>query len=209
MKLLPLLAGALVAAATLTGSAVAMADEAPLDCAAALTAFQDASKAADAAKADDVAAADAQKLYDTLDAAQIELAAAVKQDNATIPPLSADSQRTKDAKAALVKAQAAVTAFEAKGVKIETLRDTAAKNDAAALVKAADKARATATDACKGADGTPGVVFANCSEVRDAGKAPLGKDQPGYRLGLDSDGDGVACEIDDVPVPTKIDTGRA
>ena len=63
----------------------------------------------------------------------------------------------------------------------------------------------------------PKPLFANCDEVRDAGKAPLNRDQPGYRLGLDADADGIACEVVEgatvitvpVPVPTSIDSGRA
>jgi hypothetical protein len=38
------------------------------------------------------------------------------------------------------------------------------------------------------------VHYANCTAVRGAGKAPLRKGRPGYRAGLDRDGDGVACE---------------
>jgi hypothetical protein len=41
---------------------------------------------------------------------------------------------------------------------------------------------------------TAGVYYPNCSAVRAAGKAPLHSGQPGYRAGLDRDGDGVACE---------------
>lgn len=36
--------------------------------------------------------------------------------------------------------------------------------------------------------------YRNCAEVRKAGKAPLLRDQPGYRPELDKDGDGVACD---------------
>ena len=36
--------------------------------------------------------------------------------------------------------------------------------------------------------------YANCSAVRAAGTAPLHRGDPGYRAGLDGDGDGVACE---------------
>jgi len=39
-----------------------------------------------------------------------------------------------------------------------------------------------------------GVYYASCAAVRAAGKAPLRSDQPGYRPGLDGDGDGIACE---------------
>jgi hypothetical protein len=38
------------------------------------------------------------------------------------------------------------------------------------------------------------VYYANCTGVRAAGTAPLYRGQPGYRSGLDRDGDGVACE---------------
>jgi hypothetical protein len=38
------------------------------------------------------------------------------------------------------------------------------------------------------------AYYANCAAVRAAGKAPLYRGQPGYRPGLDRDGDGVACE---------------
>jgi hypothetical protein len=38
------------------------------------------------------------------------------------------------------------------------------------------------------------VFYSGCSEVRAAGKAPLYAGQPGYRVGMDGDGDGVACE---------------
>ena len=38
------------------------------------------------------------------------------------------------------------------------------------------------------------VYYPNCAAVRAAGKAPLHRGDPGYRSGLDRDGDGVACE---------------
>jgi len=38
------------------------------------------------------------------------------------------------------------------------------------------------------------AYYANCTAARNAGAAPLYKGQPGYRAGLDRDGDGVACE---------------
>lgn len=40
----------------------------------------------------------------------------------------------------------------------------------------------------------PAVYYQNCTEARDAGAAPLYAGEPGYRSGLDRDGDGVACE---------------
>ncbi|MDN5700926.1 MAG: DUF1524 domain-containing protein [Kocuria sp.] len=38
------------------------------------------------------------------------------------------------------------------------------------------------------------LYFSKCAEARAAGLAPLYAGQPGYRAGLDGDGDGVACE---------------
>ncbi|WP_083889817.1 excalibur calcium-binding domain-containing protein [Nocardia pneumoniae] len=36
--------------------------------------------------------------------------------------------------------------------------------------------------------------YKNCTEVRNAGKAPLLRGQPGYAPHLDRDNDGIACE---------------
>ena len=38
------------------------------------------------------------------------------------------------------------------------------------------------------------VYYAGCNQVRAAGKAPLHRGEPGYRIGMDGDGDGTACE---------------
>lgn len=38
------------------------------------------------------------------------------------------------------------------------------------------------------------AYFSNCAEARAAGASPLYAGSPGYRPGLDRDGDGVACE---------------
>lgn len=45
-----------------------------------------------------------------------------------------------------------------------------------------------------GSTGGGSAYYANCDAVRAAGKSPLYSWQPGYRAGLDRDGDGVACE---------------
>lgn len=39
-----------------------------------------------------------------------------------------------------------------------------------------------------------GIYYAGCDEVRARGKAPLYAGQPGYRVGMDGDRDGIACE---------------
>lgn len=49
--------------------------------------------------------------------------------------------------------------------------------------------RATSPDALESS-----VHYAGCNEVRDLGKAPLYAGQPGYRIGMDGDRDGIACE---------------
>ncbi|MCK8456489.1 excalibur calcium-binding domain-containing protein [Sphingomonas faeni] len=38
------------------------------------------------------------------------------------------------------------------------------------------------------------IFYSGCREVRAAGVAPLHRGQPGYRSGMDGDGDGIACE---------------
>lgn len=41
---------------------------------------------------------------------------------------------------------------------------------------------------------SPGGAYANCSEARAAGAAPVRRGDPGYGSHLDRDGDGVGCE---------------
>jgi hypothetical protein len=38
------------------------------------------------------------------------------------------------------------------------------------------------------------VYYRSCKDAWAAGKAPIHAGQPGYRSGLDADGDGIACE---------------
>lgn len=40
----------------------------------------------------------------------------------------------------------------------------------------------------------PSAYYANCDAARSAGVAPLARDEPGYRSGLDRNNDGIACE---------------
>jgi hypothetical protein len=62
-----------------------------------------------------------------------------------------------------------------------------------AVKKPAVKKPAVKKPAVKKPAGT--TYYANCDAVRAAGAAPLHRGQPGYRPGLDRDGDGVACEV--------------
>jgi len=43
-------------------------------------------------------------------------------------------------------------------------------------------------------DPTTVVYYENCAAARNAGVAPLHRNDPGYSSKLDRDGDGVACE---------------
>ena len=38
------------------------------------------------------------------------------------------------------------------------------------------------------------AYYPNCAAARAAGAAPIRRGDPGYRAGLDRDGDGVACD---------------
>lgn len=40
----------------------------------------------------------------------------------------------------------------------------------------------------------PSAYYANCTEARNAGVAPIMRGQPGYRSALDRDNDGIACD---------------
>ena len=64
----------------------------------------------------------------------------------------------------------------------------AASSTTQAAESTAAAASATATREAKT---TP---YANCTEVREAGAAPLRRGDPGYSTRLDRDGDGTACE---------------
>ena len=48
--------------------------------------------------------------------------------------------------------------------------------------------------ACHGTKVEDSVYYKNCAEVRAASAAPLHKGSEGYRIELDRDGDGVACD---------------
>jgi hypothetical protein len=80
---------------------------------------------------------------------------------------------------------------------------TSTSAGAASSRPATTMAPATTTVPTK-ADGKPqvttarqtssGVYYKNCSEASRSGAAPIASGQPGYRSGLDSNNNGVACE---------------
>ena len=62
-----------------------------------------------------------------------------------------------------------------------------------------------ALSAAVGAPALAEVQYASCAGARAAGAAPMRVGEPGYRLGLDRDRDGVACEDggDENPAPIE------
>ncbi|OBH83969.1 hypothetical protein A5681_19910 [Mycobacterium scrofulaceum] len=64
-------------------------------------------------------------------------------------------------------------------------------------------AGAPATQAAPATTTSPGpapttgasVYYPNCKAACADGVAPIYRGQPGYRSGLDRDGDGIACEV--------------
>lgn len=68
----------------------------------------------------------------------------------------------------------------------------AAPDSPVAPPNAGSPTRSTDSSSAGSTGGSP--YYANCAAARAAGVAPLHKGDPGYRSGLDRDGDGTACE---------------
>ncbi len=120
-----------------------------------------------------------------------------EKDAKVLGDARAEATQAAVAKAASDKARA----VKAEADKVETARVAAA--EAAAPKAAADEAaRVAAEKAAQQQAPAPqplveapaAVYYANCSEARAAGAAPLFVGQPGYRSGMDGDSDGIACE---------------
>jgi hypothetical protein len=65
--------------------------------------------------------------------------------------------------------------------------------DAAPLPPAAQEVQTSGTDA-ETTSPAAQPYYANCAAVRAAGRGPLRRGEPGYRVGLDRDDDGIACD---------------
>lgn len=119
-------------------------------------------------------------------------------------------QSLNNAKVDLQKAKSQLAEDKAKGAtKNEIDADKQAISQAQAAV---DKAQANVNIEC---GTTPPVshpkpvTYATCAAVHAAGLTEILRGQPGYRLGLDSDRDGVACETGTpVGTPTPVITYR-
>ena len=97
------------------------------------------------------------------------------------------------AKKAAEEEAAKKVAEEKKAAEEEAARK-AAEEQAAAQAEAQRQAEEAARQAQQQQQTQQNVHYANCSEVRAAGAAPLYQGQPGYNGKLDRDHDGVACE---------------
>ncbi|WP_245252422.1 excalibur calcium-binding domain-containing protein [Paenibacillus sediminis] len=64
----------------------------------------------------------------------------------------------------------------------------------ASSLKSSSSNSTTSSSSSSSSHSSSSVYYKNCTAVREAGKAPLYKGDPGYSSKLDRDGDGVACE---------------
>jgi hypothetical protein len=123
-----------------------------------------------------------------------------KDDTASEEQMSESEEAVEEAAA---KAAEKVTAAKAaaKQARIEARREADRQARVEARKEAARQRRiqerkarqAAAAEARREAAATE-VYYANCTEVEQAGAAPIYRGQPGYSTDLDRDGDGSACD---------------
>lgn len=106
---------------------------------------------------------------------------------------ASDIAQEEEAKKVAEEKKAAEEAAAKKAAEEEAARK-AAEEQAAAQAEAQRQAEEAARQAQQQQQAQQNVHYANCSEVRAAGAAPLYQGQPGYNGKLDRDHDGVACE---------------
>lgn len=122
------------------------------------------------------------------ESAQIVKAAAEKEaaEKKAVADKAAADKLAADQKAAADKAAADKAAAD------KLAADQKAAADAAAAEAARQRALVPAAPAAPAAPA--GVYFANCTEAKAAGAAPMRVGSPGYRTALDRDRDGIACD---------------
>ncbi|WP_258066757.1 excalibur calcium-binding domain-containing protein [Arthrobacter sp. GMC3] len=98
----------------------------------------------------------------------------------------AAAKKIEDDKAAAVAAEAAKVAAD------KAAADQAAADEAARV--AAQQAAKPQPAPVQQAPAAPDAYYKNCAAAKAAGAAPLYVGQSGYRLALDGDKDGIACE---------------
>ncbi|MFI6932935.1 excalibur calcium-binding domain-containing protein [Streptomyces sp. NPDC050287] len=108
--------------------------------------------------------------------------------------------KTTDAKPAAAKPQPTVTVT---ATATATVTAPAKAPEPAPTVTATKTVKVTRTVTARPAAGSgsddsgssdANVSYANCSEVRAAGAAPIYRGEPGYASHLDRDNDGIACD---------------
>ncbi|WP_425328621.1 excalibur calcium-binding domain-containing protein [Pseudarthrobacter sp. 902506025] len=130
--------------------------------------------------------------------AAVVLSALLALFGSNLPAVAADTGTEPSAtvKAAVPPAKGFRCEYVARQVSVKarySLWVTQAEHDAiAGILATCPGQQAPATVAA--ASSATVVYYANCSEAVAAGAAPLYAGSPGYRSGLDGDGDGVACE---------------
>ncbi|GAB2843145.1 hypothetical protein GCM10027074_07090 [Streptomyces deserti] len=108
-----------------------------------------------------------------------------------------DSTTTTDAKPTAAKPRPTVT-VTATATATETAdpepAPTVTATKTVEVTKTVTQQPAAGNDTGNDDSGAEYVYYANCSEVRAAGAAPIRRGEPGYASHLDRDNDGVACD---------------
>ena len=89
--------------------------------------------------------------------------------------------------------EAGTTTSETSTTIAEATTEPSAPATTRAVAAVPDTTRAT-TAATSPPPAPATAYFANCTDAKAAGAAPLRRSDPGYRSALDRDGDGIACE---------------
>ncbi len=132
------------------------------------------------------AARQAKKAYDD-EQAQLRAATAARAAASAQAAAAASARAVAEASARAVAEASAQAATEASA-------QAAAEASARAVAEASTRAAAVAAAEAEAAKPSP-VYYANCVAVQAAGAAPLHRGSPGYRSALDTNGNGVACEL--------------
>ena len=94
----------------------------------------------------------------------------------------------------LTDATAKVTALEAAAVTAQADLDARAAEIADLKTKVPASTEPVQSTPVQQASTPQNVSYANCTEARNAGAAPVRRGDPGYSSRLDRDGDGIGCE---------------
>jgi cell wall-associated NlpC family hydrolase len=152
-------------------------------------------------------AAAAKAAADKLAAEQAAQARAAAAERARLIAAAAAAAQAAAVEAAQQKAAALAAARLAKqrlDNEQAQLRAEAAQRRAAAAAAAA----AAANRARNNVPPTSQVYYATCADAVAAGVAPISKGSPGYRIGLDTNRNGIACEfLNSSPAPSSGNSG--